>query len=680
MELYKEYRPKTLDEVVGQDSQVKMLQGMIKKNNIPHTLLLTGPSGCGKTTIARILRKELKCSKYDFIELNCANFRGIDTVRTINQRMMQAPMRGNTRIWLIDECFTADTIIETPKGSKYIQNIKLGDSVYSSAGVDKVTNIFTKHIPLNRLTKIKTTDGKILYCSDGHEFYTDNGWVHAKDLLKNDLLFSFNCNIVHEIEKDKNEKLQKLRHQIKKQKTPILWKVMCNSFSVSKKGNPMPRLWKNDCDIFETTKEIQPNILQSKLFSDRQNKPSCIQEKIIQQNNSEKNKSSEIRILQNRQRKRTGNKIFQKDEDQQPYARYQNNRKNKTNKRKKWNFTPVERQTGRQWTLHRTTIKIMETLEGWLGIRICNNNQQKVTLPTQLQSRYRRQQKQNSNRDRWQGTSFEESYAKRCKKRKIANTVRVESVEVYKRRSNEQSFTSVIGNKEKNSNHITLYDIEMEQHPSYFANGILVHNCHKLSGDAQNAFLKILEDTPKHVYFMLATTHPQKLLNTIITRATKITVKPILPKVMAALIDTVAGEEEIDITDTVIDKIVEVSDGSARTALVMLNSIMNIEGESSMMEVVGKVQAEGVAIQIARAMVNPNTKWAEMRKLLKENDGEDAEGLRWMILGYAKAMLLSGAKHPDRYFLVIDACRDNFYDSKYAGLVAACYEVVVGVN
>ncbi len=103
MEIYKRYRPKTLDEVIGQQETVTVLKDFLQKQNLPHALLLSGASGVGKTTIARILRRELKCSKTDYVEINAAESRGIDTIRDIANRVHLSPFLGKVRIWTIDE-------------------------------------------------------------------------------------------------------------------------------------------------------------------------------------------------------------------------------------------------------------------------------------------------------------------------------------------------------------------------------------------------------------------------------------------------------------------------------------------------------------------------------------------------------------------------------------------------
>ena len=102
-ELYKRFRPKSLDAVVGNGGTVAALQKFLKKGNLPHTILFKGPSGCGKTTLARILAKELGCGVLDLREYNSADFRGIDTIRDISRIMTNAPAAGNCRVFILDE-------------------------------------------------------------------------------------------------------------------------------------------------------------------------------------------------------------------------------------------------------------------------------------------------------------------------------------------------------------------------------------------------------------------------------------------------------------------------------------------------------------------------------------------------------------------------------------------------
>ena len=202
----------------------------------------------------------------------------------------------------------------------------------------------------------------------------------------------------------------------------------------------------------------------------------------------------------------------------------------------------------------------------------------------------------------------------------------------------------------------------------------LIDECHKLTTDAQDAFLKILEDTPKHVYFMLATTDPQKLKRTIRTRCTEVSVKPLASNDLNKLLLGVCKKEGVEIPKKVIKKIIDYCEGSARKALVFLNQIIDL-ADKDMEDAIKESTMETQAILIARALLNPSTRWPKMASILKENQKEDPEGIRWMVLGYAKTVMLSG-KLSAQCYLILDSFRDHFYDSKFAGLIAACYEVV----
>ena len=122
--LYRKYRPKTFDEVVGQDVIVKTLKNSIKNNLVSHAYLLAGPRGTGKTTIAKIFAKVLNCyepvdcepcnkclsceqannnQNIDIIEIDAASNNGVDEIREIRNKIALVPSNSKYKIYIIDE-------------------------------------------------------------------------------------------------------------------------------------------------------------------------------------------------------------------------------------------------------------------------------------------------------------------------------------------------------------------------------------------------------------------------------------------------------------------------------------------------------------------------------------------------------------------------------------------------
>ncbi len=204
----------------------------------------------------------------------------------------------------------------------------------------------------------------------------------------------------------------------------------------------------------------------------------------------------------------------------------------------------------------------------------------------------------------------------------------------------------------------------------------VIDECHQLVAAAQNALLKMLEDTPEHVYFVLATTDPQKLLKTIITRCTQIKVRLLGLEDAEELVKRALEAEGKTLNEDVRDKVVQYGEGSARKILVLLDSVLRLEDPKDQIKALEASDIKPQAIELARALISPKPSWGQCSAILSGLGQEDPEQLRWMILGYAKSCLLGkNTIIHRRASLMIQAFENHFYDSKMAGLVNAAYDV-----
>ncbi|MHB1645049.1 MAG: DNA polymerase III subunit gamma/tau [bacterium] len=148
--LARKYRPKTFDEVIGQDDIVKTLKNAVDSDRIAHAYIFSGTRGVGKTSIARILARSINCEKgpasnpcgvchacvemlngnsVDIVEIDGASNTGVDDIRELKENIMYSPQSLKYKIYIIDEvhmlsksAFNAllKTLEEPPEHVKFI--------------------------------------------------------------------------------------------------------------------------------------------------------------------------------------------------------------------------------------------------------------------------------------------------------------------------------------------------------------------------------------------------------------------------------------------------------------------------------------------------------------------------------------------------------------------------------
>ena len=119
--LYRKYRPKTLDDIFGQDVIVQIIKNSILNNQINHAYLFAGPRGTGKTSIAKIFAKIINCehpidckpcgkcisctqeNNSDIVEIDAASNNGVDEIRELRNKVNLLPAYGKYKVYIIDE-------------------------------------------------------------------------------------------------------------------------------------------------------------------------------------------------------------------------------------------------------------------------------------------------------------------------------------------------------------------------------------------------------------------------------------------------------------------------------------------------------------------------------------------------------------------------------------------------
>lgn len=128
--LYRKWRPKTFDDVIGQEHIVRTLKNQIESNRIAHAYLFCGTRGTGKTSTAKIFAKTVNCQNViegepcntcelctefgqgggmNVIEIDAASNNGVENIREIREEVKYTPTKGRYKVYIIDEVHMLST-------------------------------------------------------------------------------------------------------------------------------------------------------------------------------------------------------------------------------------------------------------------------------------------------------------------------------------------------------------------------------------------------------------------------------------------------------------------------------------------------------------------------------------------------------------------------------------------
>lgn len=199
----------------------------------------------------------------------------------------------------------------------------------------------------------------------------------------------------------------------------------------------------------------------------------------------------------------------------------------------------------------------------------------------------------------------------------------------------------------------------------------LLDEVHQFSRDAQNALLKALEDTPAHVYYILATTDPQKLLATIRGRCSQYVVSPLNDADMFVLLRKVIKGESETLPKLVYEQIIQDSLGHPRDALQILDQVLAVPAEQRLEVARRAAEVQSQTIELCRALLQ-GSGWKRISLILSGlKDNQEPETIRRAILGYCSSILLKEDNR--RAAIVMEQMISPLYDTGFSGLVYACY-------
>lgn len=409
---------------------------------------------------------------------------------------------------IVDECFAAGTLIDTPEGKKPIEKVKKGDCVVNAQGVGFVTYVHINQP--KRIARVRI-DGQDIWCSDTHLFFTSDGWVKAKDLKKGETCVATASESMRMVQ----GVLHAERAQQRNEDSILQPQVRQSKFWGDKEGRVCQQTKRHSSlrSVWDTVHPVQRETLLREILLGEMEDAVCTQTSMDggiegkSLRDSEEVLSNRIRILTSGQDSHSKFEAYAERCVSRPLeCDAEEDQTQAASARREWSpsLQPSEFPVP-TFELYRAGI-----VED--GVYIQNEGsfpQGPNTLP--LQTGHRVRETKAIYRNRWIHAPFEEGQSEGSKEDRSFGSKRVECVEIYESTDIRlRRFRSPDGV-------IRFYDLSVSGHPSYSVNGCLVHNCTKLknpTGKRANLYRReIQHGDHKRIWALTGTPAPNSLLD-----------------------------------------------------------------------------------------------------------------------------------------------------------------------
>lgn len=166
----------------------------------------------------------------------------------------------------------------------------------------------------------------------------------------------------------------------------------------------------------------------------------------------------------------------------------------------------------------------------------------------------------------------------------------------------------------------------------------IIDECSQLTGPAQEAFLKTLEDTPSHCYFILCTTDPERIIKTVRNRCTEYEVKLLQKDEIVKVLEGVCKKKGMEISSDIKEAISLTCDGSPRAALVLLEQVIGVDDLDEAIELlVSGTEKDTTVLDLLKLLIMvPEQRRKKWRQIITTFDAidEDSEKIRRAIMTF----------------------------------------------